>query len=342
MQTQKGLERLIEEGLFLQGDDAGKRDEPAVVHEKPSALQYLMDARRMLANIFEQKPENIQDFPARMEKLVQLVCSACDTHTAVCLSTIPLVHDMAYTVKHPIDVAILAKVIAKELALDEATQRATVGAALTMNIGMIEVQEKINSINGPLSEKLMSMIKMHPTLGAERLAKAGIMDDKLLTLIRQHHENNDGTGYPSGLAGDAIEMGARNIGVADKFCAMVSTRSYRGAQKPNSALSDLYIKLGPKIDVIVAGTLIRVVGVYPIGTLVRLKSTEIGVVIGPGEGPDTPAVNAIIGRSGTALEIGSYRKTHLPEFAIEDVLTIDKVSIPIRMSAIWGKDAKLL
>jgi hypothetical protein len=122
---------------------------------------------------------------------------------------------------------------------------------------------------------------------------------------------------------------------------MISGKSYRGPQKPNVALRDLYIKEGQTIDVIVAATMIRLVGIYPIGTLVRLKTGEIGVVTGHGEGPDTPAVHAVIARSGLALEVASYRKTHLPDFAIEDVLTIDRISIPIRMASLWGKDAKL-
>lgn len=341
VQTQKGLERLVEDGLFLQGEDSASRPDPAIPEEKPSAMQHLVDARRILSNVFDQKPENVQDFAGRMDKLVNTVRTACDTHAGVCLSSILLVQDKTYCVKHALDVAILSSLLAKELKLDEAEHKATVAAALTMNIGMYEVQDQINGINGPLNDKLKSMIRMHPTLGADRLAKLGIQDEKWLAYVRQHHEQSDGSGYPAGLAGDAIEMGARIISVVDKYCAMISARNYRGAQKPNAALRDLYVKHGPQIDVVVASTMIRYIGIYPIGVLVRLKSAEIAVVTGPGEGPDTPAVHAVIGRSGLALETAAYRKTHLSEFAIEDVLTLDKLSIPIRMTVVWGKDAKL-
>lgn len=339
--SQRALDRLIDSGLFAQKDEFESRTNVPVADEKPSALRHIVDARRMLAGIFDQAPENMDDFVGRMDKLARTVRSACDSHATVSLAAILLMQDAECRVRHPVNVAILGYFLARELAQDEATQTAIIAAALTMNLGMYEVQEKVDSIHGRLNDKLMSMIKRHPTLGAERLAKLGIADEKWLRLVRQHHEYNDGSGYPAGLAGDAIDMGARIICLADRFCAMVSSRGYRPPHKPNTALRDLYMKHGPKIDVVVAGTMIRLVGIYPLGTLVRLKTGEIGVVTGPGNGPDTPAVHAVIGRSGLLLEVASHRKTHLADFGIEDVLTVDKISVPIRLASIWGKDAKL-
>jgi HD-GYP domain-containing protein (c-di-GMP phosphodiesterase class II) len=338
--SQKSLERLIEEGLFFKADESERKTE-VIVEGTRSALQHIVDARRMLSNVYNQNPQTIDDATGRARRMVDSVTAACDAHAGVALSSILLFHDTIYTVKHAIDTAILAKILAQELAIDAETQRSIVAAAISMNIGMYEVQEKIDAIGGPLNDKLKTMIRTHPALGAERLIKLGITDQKWITYVRQHHENADGSGYPAGLSGDAIEMGARIIRVADKYCAMISGKSYRGPQKPNVALRDLYIKEGQTIDVIVAATMIRLVGIYPIGTLVRLKTGEIGVVTGPGEGPDTPAVHAVIARSGLALEVASYRKTHLPDFTIEDVLTIDRISIPIRMASLWGKDARL-
>lgn len=339
--SQRAIDRLIETGLFAQKEEFDSRDAAPAIEEKPSALQHIMDARRLLAGVFDQTPEAVDGFAARMDKLNQLVRGACDAHTAVSLASILLLQDVPYTARHPIDVAVLAYTLAKEMALDAETQQATVAAALTMNIGMHEAQEKIETIRGPLNDKLMSMIRKHSALSVERLTRLGVTDRKWLTTVLQHHENSDGSGYPDGLSGDAIEIGAKIIGLADRYCAMVSTRLYRAPHKPNTALRDLYIKQGQKIDIVVASTLIRLVGIYPVGTLVRLKTSEIGVVTGPGNGPDTPAVHAVIGRSGAQLEVASHRKTHLADFAIEDVLTVDKLSIPIRLASIWGKDAKL-
>jgi HD-GYP domain-containing protein (c-di-GMP phosphodiesterase class II) len=226
--SEKGLERLIEEGLFFKADESERKAE-VIVEGTRSALQHIVDARRMLSNVYIQNPQTIDDATGRASRIVDSITAACDAHTGVALSSILLFHDTIYTVKHAIDTAILAKVLAQELGIDAETQRSIIAAAVSMNIGMYEVQEKIDAIGGPLNDKLKAMIRTHPTLGAERLIKLGITDQKWLTYVRQHHENADGSGYPAGLAGDAIEMGARIIRVADKYCAMISGKSYISA-----------------------------------------------------------------------------------------------------------------
>jgi HD-GYP domain-containing protein (c-di-GMP phosphodiesterase class II) len=341
IESERALYRLIEEGLFVDADESAYAD-AQVVEEKPSALQHLFDAQRSLTGLYGQHLDDVADFPARIDKVIHAVLSACDTHVRVSLSSILLVQDAKYTVKHPIDVAILSKVLAEALSLDAESQRTIVAAALTMNISMIEIQEKVHLIQGPLNDKLVAMIATHPEASAQRLEKLGVADEKWLNVVRQHHEHHDGSGYPAGLSGDDIVMGARIIGLADKYCALVSRRGYRPPQRPTTAIRELYVNHGQTIDTAVAGSLIRVLGLYPVGTLVRLATSEIGVVTGPGKGPDTPEVHAIIGRSGTALDVPPHRKTHVSQFAIEDVITIDKLSCPVRMASLWGKDAKVI
>ncbi len=338
--SQQALERLIGEGLFLHGNDAGHRVDTSAAQDKPTAMQHLMNARRALSYIHEKGLEQGGDFLQRMERVVESLETACTMHPTLCISSILLMHDDGYAVKHAIDTAVISTLLARELKLDETTRHATIAAALTMNIGMCEVQEKLDGITGPLNEKLVAMIQQHPARSAERLEKLGVTDELWLRFVRQHHECNDGSGYPSRISGDAIAAGARIIGIADRYCAMVSRRSYRGPNKPNLALRDLYVKQGQKIDVTVAATLVRIIGIYPVGTLVRLKTSEIGVVTGPGESPETPAVHAVIAKSGLFLEIASYRKTHRADFAIEEVVTFDKLTKPIRMADVWGKEAR--
>lgn len=341
VQSERTLERFIEAGLYVKEEEYLSRPVVAPVAEEPSALQPVADARRLMALLYDKVPDQIEGLPHRIATAADAVQAACDVDATIALAAILLLQEGEYSARHPVDVAVLSCVLAREMKLPPEQVRAVVCAALTMNIGMYEVQEKVNAIGGQLNDKLMGLIRRHPKLGAERLRQLGIDDPVWLRIVAQHHEHSDGSGYPDGLAGEAIDLGARILVLADKYCAMVCARKYRNAARPNVALRDLYIKQGQKIDVTVAGTMIRVVGIYPPGTLVRLKSQEIGVVTGPGNGPDTPAVHAVIGRSGTALEVASYRKTHLEATAIEDVLTVDKLAVPLRLSSIWGKKARL-
>lgn len=341
IESEKAIDRLIDDGLFLEDNGLSARDSALPIETKPSTLQHIVNARRSLTAIFSQRPDEIDDLPGRISHVKDAVLSACDAHMRLSLSSILLLHNTAYSIKHPIDVAILAKALAEALSIDAELQHTIVSAALTMNIGMYEVQDKLQELQGPLNDKLKGMIRMHPELGVQRLSKLGIRDERWLAMVRQHHENHDGSGYPTGCAGDAIDMGAQLIGLADKYCAMVSGRGYRPPQKPTSAIRELYIKHGQTIDTAISGSLVRVLGLYPVGTLVRLVTSEIGVVTGPGEGPDTPEVHAVIGRSGTTLDVASHRKTHLSKFAIEDVITIDKLSVPVRMASLWGKEGEV-
>lgn len=338
IETQRALERFVEEGLYLQGNDAHD-DAPVVDEQKTSAVQHVLNARRGMAHIFERRPEAQDDFVARIERATTSVLAACGAHSRASLSTIVLLQDIQYTTRHVVDTALLAALLAQAMAIDEAGQRTIVAAALTMNFGMYEVQEKVHAIPGPLNEKLRAMIQAHPGIGVERLKKLGISDDTWLQLVSQHHEHHDGSGYPAKLAGDAITLGARILGLADRYTAMVSARGYHGPQKPTAAIRELYIKHGQTIDTTVAGTLIRVLGLYPVGTLVRLVTGEIAVVTGPGEGPDTPEVHAVLTKSGAALDVASHRKTHLSKFAIEEVVNLDTLTRPLRIAALWGKDA---
>lgn len=339
--SQQALERLIDEGLFLHGADASARTEPSpAATEKPTAMQHLVDASRSLTHLYEHGPEQCEDFRQRIARLVTSIDVACAMHPTLCLSSILLMQDAGYSVKHAIDSAVLTNILAHELKLDDAARQAAVAAALTMNIGMCEVQDKVDAIPGPLNEKLVSMIRQHPLRSVERLQRLGVDDPQWLNAVRQHHEAMDGSGYPGAVAGDAVCIGARIVGIADKYGALVSRRANRGPHKPHQALRDLYVKLGQQIDVTVAATLIRIIGIYPVGTLVRLKTGEIGVVTGPGEGPDTPAVHAVIAKSGLFLEVASYRKTHRAEMAIDEVITHEKLTKPIRMANVWGKEAR--
>lgn len=339
--SQQALERLIEEGLFLQGADASRRiDVSAATSEQPTAMQHLVDARRSLAQLCEQGPEQCGDFKQRMARQVTSIESACALNASLCVSSILLMQDVGYMIKHPIDTAILACLIAHELDLDESTRTALIGAALTMNIGMCEYQDKVDAIPGKLNDKLLAMIHQHPQLGADRLRRLGIDNEQWLNFVLQHHEARDGSGYPAGLTDEAITAGARILGVVDRYGAMVSRRAYHGPQKPHQALRDLYIKADQQIDNTIVATLIHIMGLYPVGTLVRLKSAEIGVVTGPGEGQETPAVHVVIAKSGLFLEVASHRKTHRAEFAIDEVMIHEKLTTPIRMANVWGKEAR--
>ncbi|HEX8961636.1 MAG TPA: HD domain-containing phosphohydrolase [Rhodocyclaceae bacterium] len=342
--SQHALDRLIEEGIYLDEQDSQGlgRSGPAAVAEpeKPSALQLVTDARRLFGTLLNEL-RSVSDFPARIRRIALLVDLACQTNPEVALATILLLQDDSYAVRHHLNTAIMANLLCRAMALPDEQAQAVLAAALTMNASMYEVQDKLNDVKGPLNDKLRALIASHPEQSEQRLRQLGVADALWLRCVAQHHECENGAGYPGHLTGDAIEQGAKIIGLADRYCAQVSNRHYHPARAPGIVLKELYAEKGAEIDTTVAAHLVRVVGIYPPGTIVRLKNGEVAVVVAPTDNADSPLACAVLGANRIAFTVPAMRKTIKSDFKITEVMTLDKIDFPIQMSRIWGDAARI-
>ena len=338
--TQRALDRLLDDGLFVNEEVRREQPTAAPVEAKPSALQYLVDARRLIGPP-TQDMAVIRDYPGRIRRIAKLVDLACEAKPEVAIASILLLQDDSYALRHHINTAVLSNIIARAMELPADRIHSLTAAALTMNLSMYEIQDQLHEVKGQLNDRIKALIRAHPSHSEKRLRKFGVSDENWLRCVEQHHEHYDGSGYPNALGGADIDVGAKIIGLADRYCARVSIRSYRATQPPNVVLRDLYIEKGAEIDPTVAAYLLRVLGLYPPGTIVRLRTAEIAVVVAASENPDAPIAYAVLGPSGAALAVPSLRKTALDAYKVQDVLTRDKVDFPIQMSRLWGEDAKL-
>jgi putative nucleotidyltransferase with HDIG domain len=136
--------------------------------------------------------------------------------------------------------------IARQLGLPAADAARIRTAAALHDVGKVETPREVLNKPGRLSDEEFATIKRHPVDGACMVEALG--DDELTSMVRHHHERLDGTGYPDGLAGNEIPLGARIIAVADTFDAMTSSRPYRGACKHKKALDVLTQEAGSQLD----------------------------------------------------------------------------------------------
>lgn len=132
----------------------------------------------------------------------------------------------SYTKGHSDRVAYYAKLLAKELKLDEVEQERIYIGGLFHDIGKIGVPDNILQKQGKLTDEEYSIIKKHPKIGEHIIDAATIFDD-IITIVEYHHERFDGRGYPEGLVGKNIPFYARIVAIADAFDAMTSDRQYR-------------------------------------------------------------------------------------------------------------------
>ncbi len=163
---------------------------------------------------------------------------------------------------HSQQVAELAVAIGRALQLPPAQLRILNRSALLHDIGKIGVPDAILSKPGKLTDDEFAVIKEHPLQGYMMIAKVRSLRDELPG-IRSHHERLDGSGYPDGLAGNAIPLIARIIAVADSFDALTSPRPYRGAWSCDHALAVIDAEAGTRLDAAVVAALHRVVQSTP-------------------------------------------------------------------------------
>jgi diguanylate cyclase (GGDEF)-like protein/putative nucleotidyltransferase with HDIG domain len=160
------------------------------------------------------------------------------------------------TYDHLRRVGLYAMEIATEMAVPEPERRALQAASLLHDIGKLAVPEHIISKPGKLTAVEFEKMKIHPVIGAEILESVEF-PDPVVPIVRSHHEKWDGTGYPSGLKGDVIPVGARILSVVDCFDAMTSDRQYRRAMPIEEAMNYIVSESGKSFDPKVVAILSR-------------------------------------------------------------------------------------
>lgn len=120
-------------------------------------------------------------------------------------------------------------------------------AAFLHDLGKLEIPGEILLKNGKLDQREWNIIKQHPRWGSNMLVSFPRFQ-KIIPWILHHHERYDGSGYPDGLAGEDIPLGARIIAIADSFDAMISQRPYKKSLTINEALNELRANKGKQFD----------------------------------------------------------------------------------------------
>ena len=159
--------------------------------------------------------------------------------------------------EHEVSVAELAELVGRELGLPESLQADLRLAGLLHDVGTIAVAGAVLSKPGPLDEEEWVLLREHPSIGADMVARIpGLARTQLA--IRHHHERFDGEGYPDRLAGESIPMAARVLAAVDAYTAMTEIRPYRDARDRAEALEELRRNAGTQLDPAVVDALCRV------------------------------------------------------------------------------------
>ena len=152
-----------------------------------------------------------------------------------------------YTRGHSERVGALSRELALRIGLSTAEADIVARAGLLHDIGKIGIPEGLLRKPGPLTPDEWSIMRRHPVIGAQIVAPFEFFTNGAM-VIRHHHEKFDGSGYPDGLRGTSIPLGARIVAVADVYDALTSDRPYRRAMPVDAALAELRAQAGHGLD----------------------------------------------------------------------------------------------
>lgn len=297
-------------------------------------VRYLQDDLRRLC----MAEVEVASFAGTIRSMAVALIEAVDRDEDASLASIFLNSGDGYAVTHQIHTAIIAAVLTRAMGFTPLHQVSVVCAALTMNIAMLEYQEWLNESSFALTTDERAMIRKHCETGVEILRQAGVSDALWLRLVGQHHETQDGTGYPEGLDGLGIEPGAQILQIADLYTARVSKRGWCDRTEANSALVEMLKDVtGNKLPRDLTMQLIRIVGAFPPGCLVSLQNEEQAIVVRRGATATTPVVYSLTSRG---LRLGSpvRRETGNERYAVRSILPKGSVELEGRIESHWGTD----
>jgi HD-GYP domain-containing protein (c-di-GMP phosphodiesterase class II) len=271
-----------------------------------------------------------ESFAVRLDKLHAQLSRYANLNPDGCLFA--LIHLSStevrlYSATHAMLVCVMCRLAAREILKWPAGLTDTLGkAALTMNIGMTVLQDRLAQQKEAPSPEQQRQIAQHCQLSLQRLAQLGVTDATWLEAVRDHHTQSPG---PLQARSEGQRL-ARLIQRADMFAARLSPRVSRMPESSASAMKACYFDETQQMDE-AGAALIKAVGIYSPGTYVRLATGEVAVVIKRGANTTTPRVAILVNRSGMPTGELIVRDTSKPEFRIVTGLPQRDVKVQINL-----------
>lgn len=180
---------------------------------------------------------------------------------------------------HAVNVSVLAVGFAAYLGWDAEQQNIVGQGAMLHDIGMTRVPAWLINKPSRLTPQEFKLVQKHAALGAQLLGDIGGMDARIIEIIRHHHERPDGHGYPDGLTGEQIPEAVKLVRICDAYDSLTQDQPYRPGADSATALQKLMLAGEKEFDGQMVEAFIRWMGIYPLGSLVRLRNAYTGIVI---------------------------------------------------------------
>lgn len=340
--TEEMLEALLARGVFVDAHEAASVAPPAAPPAEEAALTGTPFERwellcAKLATVLSSPRE--QHFLQRVREAARHVHVLSEINTDLLLFMI-LRQDHGqfehYGTTHALHVACVCSLMSRRLGWDEVDRQRVIGAALTMNLSIIDLQGRLACQTTPLTRRQREQIADHPGQAAMMLRSAGLDDEPWLTAVEDHHERIGGGGYPIGRQTPSTM--SQLIRLTDQFTAKHSARVTRPALPAQLAARQLFTE-NPGDPL--AAMLIKEFGIYPPGCLVQLASNELGIVVRRGSSANTPVVATLTDRYGRASKAPLMRDTAQVAYVIQASVPEPATRVRIAPQVFYPEAAEL-
>ncbi len=253
-------------------------DRRTVREEAVEARKIIRQSKRMVARMFSDARMGQVPDTAEVATLTEEISASVGRNHEALISLVRLKTADDYTYMHSVAVCGMMIALARELGLPEDEVRKAGMAGLLHDIGKIAIPTTILNKPARLSDEEFAVVRGHPEAGHDLLLQVPGIDPAVLDVCLHHHEKFAGGGYPKGLTGTQISLFARMGAVCDVYDAVTSQRAYNKGWDPSDAIRQMASWKG-HFDPVVFQAFVRAVGIYPVGSLVRLASGRLGVVL---------------------------------------------------------------
>jgi putative nucleotidyltransferase with HDIG domain len=254
---------------------------PPVENAYAEAAQLRDKAMRRVQSLFSEVRMGRSLHMEGCASTVEDIIGSVGRHPGALISLLRLKTQDEYTYLHSVAVCALMVALARTLGLPAEVVREVGIAGLLHDIGKARIPLLLLHKPAKLSDEEFALIKCHPEFGHALLTENAAASKLALDVCLHHHEKADGSGYPRGLKLPQISLYAKMGAVCDVYDAVTSCRPYKDAWAPGEAVRQMAQWKG-HFDPAVFQAFVKTVGIYPIGTLVRLKSQRLGVVLDQG------------------------------------------------------------
>ena len=289
----------IERGLDRQLRDSasgGAALPPARVPQKeesPAARRILGEATVVVEGLLLDVRLGKQVDVAKAGPLVKEINASVLRNPGALLSLCRIKVADTYTFQHSVSICALLVSFTHALGMDDATVHEAGLGGLLHDVGKMKIPWEVLNKPGPLTEEEFKVMKSHAAISRELLIGVPGIFEMVIQIAGEHHEKVAGGGYPRGIRGDEISQIGRMTAIADIYDALTSNRVYHKGMEPSEVLKKLLEWGGSHLDGDLVQQFIRTLGIYPVGSLVRLSGGHLAVVVEQGEDLLRPMVRVI-------------------------------------------------